>query len=277
MAAGQFGRNRFWERTESTVPMGVGEQLQSEFDHWAKDGRAQELESDHLYVTEKAMLLMELKPGERVLDLSCGSGWATRLLAARVAQDQQPGQVVGVDISGEMISLARESSREFSNIEYIQAPAESIPLQANRFDKILSVEAFYYYPDQDRALEEMYRVLAPGGRLFVLINVYRENPSWKHWITHLPVNAHLRSATEYVQLLQSHGFTGVSATQIPNKWQPPGGYVGVTKRVLQLFLSPPQTWVARISKKFRGAKQAYDWRQAGALLLTATKPGPISV
>lgn len=278
MAADQSGRNRLWDSAESAIPMGAEEQLEGEFDGWAKDGRAQKLQSDHLYVTEKTMLMMELKPGERVLDLSCGAGWATRLLAQRVAQENsQPGQVVGVDISGEMISLARESSREFRNIAYIQASAESIPLQANRFDKILSVEAFYYYPDQDRALEEMYRVLAPGGRLFIVINIYRENPSWKYWITHLPVDAHLRSATEYVQLLQEHGFAGVSAMQIPNQWQPPGGYAGAAKRVVQLFLSPPHTWIARLTNKFRGAKQAYDWRRAGALLLTATKPAPFLV
>ncbi len=276
MAADQSGRNRLWNSAEGALPTGT-EQLQSEFDEWAKDGRAQNLQSDHLYVTEKAMLLMDLKPGQRVLDLSCGSGWATRLLAQRVAKDQQSGQVVGVDISGEMISLARESSREFTNIEYVQASAESIPLTSNRFDKILSVEAFYYYPDQDRALDEMYRVLAPGGELFILINVYRENPSWKFWITHLPVDAHLRSATEYVQLLQAHGFAGVSATQIRDQWQPPGGYVGAGKRVLDLFLTPPQTWVKKISKKIRGAKQAYDWRRAGALLLRARKPAPFLV
>ncbi len=277
MAADQSERNRLWDSAENAVPTGADVQLKGEFDDWAKDGRAEKLESDHLYVTEKTMLMMELKPGERVLDLSCGSGWATRLLARRVAQGERPGQVVGVDISAEMISLARESSRGFGNIEYVEASAEFIPLQANRFDKILSVEAFYYYPDQDRALEEMYRVLAPGGRLFILINIYRDSPSWKYWTTHLPVDAHFRSASEYVQMLQAHGFAGASAMQIPNKWQPPGGYVGAATRFLQLFLAPPQTWAARLSNKFRGAKQLHDWRQAGSLLLTATKPGPTLV
>jgi ubiquinone/menaquinone biosynthesis C-methylase UbiE len=142
---------------------------------------------------------------------------------------------------------------------------------------MLSVEAFYYYPDQDRALEEIYRVLAPGGRLFILINIYRENPSWKYWETHLPVNAHLRSSAEYVQLLQAHAFTEVSATQIPMQWQPPGGYAGVAKRFLQLFLASPHTWAARLTKKFSYAKQAHDWRQAGSLLLTARKPLSSSV
>lgn len=274
MPADQFGRNLLRENRKSMGLMGAYKELQGEFDRWAKDGRAQGLESDHGWVTKKVLSLMELKPGERVLDLSCGSGWVTRLLAQRVTQELQPGQVVGVDISGEMVSLAREFSREFSNIEYIQAPAESIPLQANYFDKILSVEAFYYYPDQNRALDEMYRVLAPGGRLFILINIYRENPAWKYWESHLQVNAHLRSAAEYVQLLHAHNLLEVSATQIRNQWQPQGGYAGVAKRVFELFLAPPQAWAARISKKISGAKRAYDWRTAGSLLLTATKPGP---
>ena len=50
-----------------------------------------------------------------------------------------------------------------------------IPWEENFFDKVLSVESFYYYPDQDRALMELFRVMAPRGRLFILINLYKDN------------------------------------------------------------------------------------------------------
>ena len=59
--------------------------------------------------------------------------------------------------------LAREASKEFDNILYVWGSAQQIPWEENFFDKVLSVESFYYYPDQDRALMELFRVMAPRG------------------------------------------------------------------------------------------------------------------
>ncbi len=253
--------------------IGSAEQtLREEFDRWARDGRGQRLESEHLYITQKTLGLMDLRPGFQVLDLSCGSGWATCLLAHRVAGVHEKGRVVGIDISAEMLNLARESSEGLGNTEYVQASAESLPLEANLFDRILSVEAFYYYPDQGRALDEMYRVLAPGGQLFILINIYRDKPSWKYWAAHLPVKAHFLSQAEYVELIKAHGFTAVCATRIPDEWHPSGGLVGAAARILRLFYSPPWTWLAKLSSKFRNARDARDSRRVGALLLVGSKP-----
>ncbi len=55
------------------------EKLQREFNHWAQEGEGEKMEHHHLNITEKTIRLMDLRPGERVLDLGCGSGWATRL------------------------------------------------------------------------------------------------------------------------------------------------------------------------------------------------------
>ena len=52
--------------------------LQHEFNRWAEEGRGEEMERHHLDITEKTLRVMDLKPGERVLDLGCGAGWATR-------------------------------------------------------------------------------------------------------------------------------------------------------------------------------------------------------
>jgi ubiquinone/menaquinone biosynthesis C-methylase UbiE len=248
------------------------QRLREEFDRWARDGRGQSLESEHLSITEKALGFMDLRPGLRVLDLSCGSGWATCLLARRVAGTRDNGHVVGVDISKEMLNLARQSSDSIGNIEYVQASAESLPLEANLFDRILSVEAFYYYPDQGRALDEMYRVLTPGGQMFILINIYRDKPSWKYWATHLAVKAHFLSEAEYVELITAHGFTAVHATRIPDEWRPRGGYIGAAARTFRLFLSPPQTWLPKLFSRLQSARLAHDRSRNGALLLIGTKP-----
>ena len=77
-------------------PISPDEKLQQEFNKWAEAGRGEGMERDHLNITEKTVRLMDLRPGERVLDLGCGSGWATRLLARLVAEGPQGfGQVVG--------------------------------------------------------------------------------------------------------------------------------------------------------------------------------------
>src|SRR6201982_3413674 len=150
------------------------ENLQQEFNRWAEAGEGEKMENHHLDITEKTLRMMGLRAGERVLDLGCGSGWATRLLARLVGEGPEGfGQVVGLDVSDEMIRQARQASKDFENILYVWGSAQQIPWEENFFDKVLSVESFYYYADQDRALTELFRVLAPRGRMFILINLYR--------------------------------------------------------------------------------------------------------
>jgi len=147
-------------------PLTPDEKLQQEFNRWAAAGEGPKMENHHLDITEKTLQLMNLRPGERVLDLGCGSGWATRLLARLVGEGPEGfGQVVGLDVSDEMVRQAREASKDFENILYVWGSALQIPWEENFFDKVLSVESFYYYPDQDRALMELFRVMAPRGRL----------------------------------------------------------------------------------------------------------------
>src|SRR5262249_55593826 len=89
------------------------EKLQNEFNRWAQAGDGAKMENHHLDITEKTLRLMDLRPGERVLDLGCGSGWATRLLSRLVGEGPEGfGQVVGLDVSDEMIRLARADSKD---------------------------------------------------------------------------------------------------------------------------------------------------------------------
>jgi len=230
------------------------EKLQLEFNRWAEEGRGEEMERHHLPITEPVVRMMALKLGDRVLDLGCGAGWATRLLARMVAAEKSnahnDGLVLGVDISDEMIRRATENSRDLSNVRYLVGSAEQIPSEANFFHKVLSVESFYYYPDQDRALDELRRVMAPGGRLFILINLYADNPYSLRWVEELQVPVHARSQQEYVELLRSHGFENVEAHRIPDPSPTPEEYTG---------------------KWFRNAEELREFKRIGALLLVASK------
>jgi ubiquinone/menaquinone biosynthesis C-methylase UbiE len=228
------------------------EKLRREFNRWAQEGEGEEMERHHLNITEKTIRLMDLRPGERVLDLGCGSGWATRLLARLVSDGPEGfGQVVGVDVSDEMIRQARAASKDFENILYVWGSAQQIPWEENFFDKVLSVESFYYYPDQDRALAELFRVLAPRGRMFILINLYKDNLYSLQWVDKLKVPVHVRSIAEYTELLKMHAFESVVARQIPDDTPTPDDY---------------------LTKSFRRLDDLRAFKKIGALLLMASKP-----
>src|SRR3954467_15189627 len=125
-------------------PQTPDEKLQQEFNRWASAGEGPKMEQHHLDITEKTIRLMNLRPGERVLDLGCGTGWATRLLARLVGDGPSGfGQVIGLDVSDEMIRRARMQSREFENVMYVVGAADRIPWEENYFEKVLSVESFY--------------------------------------------------------------------------------------------------------------------------------------
>src|SRR5205823_14367500 len=109
-------------------PHASDEKLQHEFNRWASEGEGAKMERHHLDITEKTMRLMNLRPGERVLDLGCGSGWATRLLARLVADGPEGfGEVVGVDVSDEMIRQVSAESGDFENVLYVWGLAQQIP------------------------------------------------------------------------------------------------------------------------------------------------------
>lgn len=105
----------------------------------------------------------ELRPGERVLDVGCGTGIVARLAAQAVGSE---GSVVGLDVEPGMLAVARSAAAGL-DIEWIEASAESIPLPDESVDVVLCQMSLQFVPDRRRALEEMHRVLVPGGR-FVL-------------------------------------------------------------------------------------------------------------
>ncbi len=173
------------------------------------------MEAHHISITEQTLAMMDLKPGERVLDLGCGTGWTSRMMAKAVANGDKPGQVVGLDVADEMIRRARAASIDHDNVMFIVGSALQIPWEENHFDKVLSVESFYYYADQERALAELFRVLAPKGELYILINLYRDNHYSLRWVEELKVPVQVRSEQEYVEMLKRHTYEDVRAVECP--------------------------------------------------------------
>lgn len=105
-----------------------------------------------------------LSPGERVLDVACGTGVVGRLAREAVGPE---GRVTGLDVNPGMLAVARSSTPEELDIEWIQAPAEDMPLEDDTFDVALCGMGLQFFEDRVAGLREVRRVLADDGRAVV--------------------------------------------------------------------------------------------------------------
>ncbi|WP_428422251.1 class I SAM-dependent methyltransferase [Methylibium sp.] len=118
-----------------------------------------------------------LAPGERVLDVACGTGLVTLDAACAVGPH---GRVLGIDLSGQMVDAAaqRASARQLPNVGFARMDAERLALPDAGFDVALCALGLMYMPDPERALREMLRVLRPGGRLVLAVWGERARCGW---------------------------------------------------------------------------------------------------
>lgn len=114
--------------------------------------------------TGNVFKLGEMKPGEYILDIGCGAGLDC-LIAAKMVGDE--GKVIGVDMTAEMISKARQNAAEsgVGNVEFIEDYSEQLPVPTEWADVVISNGAINLSPGKDSVFGEIFRVLKPGGRL----------------------------------------------------------------------------------------------------------------
>jgi ubiquinone/menaquinone biosynthesis C-methylase UbiE len=121
--------------------------------------------------------LATLGPGERVLDVACGTGIVARRAVLRVGSG---GKVVGLDLNEGMLGMASKASSDVRPvIEWRQGDATSMPLPDGAFDVVLCQQGLQFFPDQPAALSEMHRVLTPNGRLALsVLRSVEHNPGY---------------------------------------------------------------------------------------------------
>lgn len=214
----------------------MDERLRLEFNDWARAGRGQGMEKSHRPVGEQAINFMRLPVDARVLDVGCGSGWATRLMAGKATI----GRVVGIDIADEMITLARQTSASFANIEFQVASAEKLPFSDGEFSHAFSMESLYYYADMLNALREIRRVLKPGGRFVTVVDLFKENPATEQWIKDLKVPVQFLSIADYRTQFESAGFVNVSDSRLYDPAPIPADYSGGSFKTREDYVSYKQ-------------------------------------
>ena len=121
------------------------------YDTWAS--------GQHSRIAARLVDLAAPVKDEQVLDVGTGTG----LVAHLVAERTDPGLVIGIDLSPNMLAIAR--SRKAKNIQFMGMAAEHLVFRPATFDMVTMGEALAYFADPTRALEEAHRVLRPGGRL----------------------------------------------------------------------------------------------------------------
>jgi len=155
--------------------------------------------------------LAQLNPGETVLDLGSGGGIDVLLSARRVGN---AGKAYGLDMTDEMLALARENQRKagVENVEFLKGEIEHIPLPDNSVDVIISNCVINLSGDKDQVLREAFRVLKPGGRFAVSDVVVRghvPDDVRKNMLLWVGCIAGALEEYQYVVKLAKAGFDGI--------------------------------------------------------------------
>lgn len=224
----------------------MDEQLRTEFNEWARAGKGESMEKGHRPVGEQAIARMGLPVDARVLDVGCGSGWASRLLAGFAIS----GSVTGIDISDEMIRVARESSRSFPHVDFETASAEQLPFNDGEFTHAFSMESLYYYRDIPKALAEIHWVLKPGGVFVAVVDLYWENKATHQWIDTLNVPVELLSTDDYRSLFIDAGFENIRDERLFDPTPIPENYTG---------------------SSFKSREDYEEYKRAGSLMISGER------
>ncbi len=163
---------------------------------------------------------LDVRPGERVLDIGSGPGLLAEALAATVGPK---GRVCGIDTSEPMLEMARRRCEAHSHAEFGQADAGKLPYADSSFDAAVSTQVYEYVADMPNALAELFRVLRPGGRVAILdtdydsLVIHTEDPErmarvLRAWDEHF---VHRGLPRVLTPLLRDAGFTVCRRSAIP--------------------------------------------------------------
>ena len=168
--------------------------------------------------------LLEPEPDDRVLDIGFGGGYSLLALAKRMPK----GRVVGIDRSPDMVAAADSLIRRHNlqaRVRVRRGDVVKLPFAAGTFDKVLSVNTIYYWPDLRAALGEIARVLKPGGRLALAFR----SPDSLRLVTLAWDDFRRYETSEVADAMRKAGFRGLRVVH-QNPWRIPDNLIVIGER-----------------------------------------------
>ncbi|WP_255151638.1 class I SAM-dependent methyltransferase [Halorarius halobius] len=186
--------------------------VREEFDAWAAAGKDRGMEQRHWHTAKHVLARMPVEAGDTVLDLGCGSGYAARALR----DTKEAGRAYGLDGSPEMARNAADYTDD-PQVAYLVGDFDALPFADDSVDHVFSMEAFYYAADPHNTLEELARILRPGGTFFCAVNYYEENVHSHEWQKSISVEMTRWSADEYREAFREAGFHVAEQDNVPDR------------------------------------------------------------
>ena len=185
--------------------------VREEFDEWAASGRDRGMEDRHWHTAKHVLARMPVEAGDAVLDLGTGSGYALRALRERGI-----GRGYGLDGAPEMARNAREYTDDDA-VDFLVGDFDSLPFADDSLDHVFSMEAFYYATDPVHTLEEIGRVLRPGGAFYCAVNYFAESETTHAWQENISVEMTLWDRAEYREAFREAGLYVATQDAIPDR------------------------------------------------------------
>lgn len=172
---------------------------------------------EHARISEWAIDFLDLQSGDRVLDAGCGGGRAVRTLAGH----SHAGLVCGLDHSRVMTRQAMGRNRSLvasGRVQIVRGDVTGLPYRDGFFDKVITIETFFFWDPPEAALGEMLRVLKPGGRCAIVMESSKE-PSAYGGSEPVPdlLGMSLYSGSEVVRMLTALGFDEAGYEALPDE------------------------------------------------------------
>lgn len=166
--------------------------------------------------------LLNIQPGDHVLELGCGSGYALKLITEKNVAEK----VVGLDLSPAVIrsaAMRNKKALKDEKAELVHGNVKSLPFEDGQFDKVFSIHTIYFWDDLTAAVSEIFRVLKPGGACVITLSNGKNEEKWEG-IDNMVAN-------QFIPLMKGNGFLEVALVKGPNSRQFHTVAVSAKKRI----------------------------------------------
>lgn len=167
------------------------------------------MRDSHTDVTTWTLQLLDAQGQEQILDIGCGGGRALKRLSPAITT----GKLYGIDYAETAVACTKEENAAdvaSGKLTVVQGSVSELPFPADTFDKIFSIESYYFWPDLQKDVKEILRVLRPGGRVFITADIH-DRPNLSQEVLDTIDKLHMTnlSFAAFAQVLEQAGYVDV--------------------------------------------------------------------